>query len=170
MHDERRDGSAPQISTRVLYQHTCIVLAHVYCTSTGVLYQHMCIVLAHVYCISTRVLYQHMYCISTRVLYQHTCIVLAHVYCISTCVLYQHTCIVLAHVLLYQPDCMADGFLVKTYRMERQGLCMPVTKHIICCSLFNYNGGTRQHSWLRHCATSRKVTGSVPDGVIEIFH
>ena len=25
-------------------------------------------------------------------------------------------------------------------------------------------------SWLRHCATSRKVTGSVPDGVTGIFH
>ena len=25
-------------------------------------------------------------------------------------------------------------------------------------------------SWLWHCATSRKVAGSIPDGVIEIFH
>jgi hypothetical protein len=25
-------------------------------------------------------------------------------------------------------------------------------------------------SWLRHCATSRKVAGSIPDVVIEIFH
>jgi hypothetical protein len=31
-------------------------------------------------------------------------------------------------------------------------------------------GGTRWHSWLRHCATSRKVAGSIPDGVIRIFH
>ena len=29
---------------------------------------------------------------------------------------------------------------------------------------------TRYHSWLRHCATSRKVTGSIPNGVITIFH
>jgi len=29
---------------------------------------------------------------------------------------------------------------------------------------------TRWHSWLRHCATSRKVSGSIPDGVIGIFH
>ena len=28
----------------------------------------------------------------------------------------------------------------------------------------------RWRSWLRHCATCRKVAGSVPDGVIEIFH
>jgi hypothetical protein len=26
------------------------------------------------------------------------------------------------------------------------------------------------HSWLRHWATSRKVAGSIPDGVIGIFH
>jgi len=25
-------------------------------------------------------------------------------------------------------------------------------------------------TWLRHCATSRKVSGSLPDGVIGIFH
>jgi hypothetical protein len=30
--------------------------------------------------------------------------------------------------------------------------------------------GTRWHSWLRHCATSRKVAGSIPDGVTGIFH
>ena len=27
-----------------------------------------------------------------------------------------------------------------------------------------------QRSWLRHCATSRKVAGSIPDCVIRIFH
>jgi hypothetical protein len=31
-------------------------------------------------------------------------------------------------------------------------------------------GGTRWRSWLMHCATSRKVAGSIPDGVIGIFH
>ena len=31
-------------------------------------------------------------------------------------------------------------------------------------------GGTRWRSWLRHCATSRKVAGSIPDGVIGFFH
>jgi hypothetical protein len=29
--------------------------------------------------------------------------------------------------------------------------------------------GTRWRSWLRHCATSRKVACSIPDGVLEIF-
>jgi hypothetical protein len=30
--------------------------------------------------------------------------------------------------------------------------------------------GTRWRSWLRHCATSRKVAGSIHDGVMGIFH
>jgi hypothetical protein len=30
--------------------------------------------------------------------------------------------------------------------------------------------GTRSCSWLSHCATSRKVAGSIPDCVIGIFH
>jgi len=29
--------------------------------------------------------------------------------------------------------------------------------------------GTRWRGWLRHCATSQKVAGSIPDGVIGIF-
>ena len=33
-----------------------------------------------------------------------------------------------------------------------------------------YVWGTLWRSWLRHCATSRKVAGSIPDGVIGIFH
>jgi hypothetical protein len=28
----------------------------------------------------------------------------------------------------------------------------------------------RLRIWLRHCVTSQKVTGSITDGVIEIFH
>ena len=31
-------------------------------------------------------------------------------------------------------------------------------------------GGTRYRSCLKHCATSRKVAGSITDGVIGIFH
>jgi hypothetical protein len=37
-------------------------------------------------------------------------------------------------------------------------------------SLLSSCGGTRWRSWLRHCATSRKVASSIPDGVIGIFH
>jgi hypothetical protein len=31
-------------------------------------------------------------------------------------------------------------------------------------------GVTRWRSWLRHCATSWRVVGSIPDGVIGILH
>jgi hypothetical protein len=31
-------------------------------------------------------------------------------------------------------------------------------------------GDTRWRSWLRHCATSRKVAGSIPDGITGIIH
>ena len=30
--------------------------------------------------------------------------------------------------------------------------------------------GARWRSWLRYCATIRKVAGSIPDDVTEIFH
>jgi hypothetical protein len=30
--------------------------------------------------------------------------------------------------------------------------------------------GTRWRSWFRHCAASRKVAGSIPDGVTRILH
>jgi hypothetical protein len=32
------------------------------------------------------------------------------------------------------------------------------------------NMGHAVAQWLRHCATNRKVAGSIPDGVIGIFH
>ena len=49
----------------------------------------------------------------------------------------------------------------------------------ICKILFQFKiflqytlqwGGPRWRSWLRHCATSQKVAGSIPDGVIGISH
>ena len=41
--------------------------------------------------------------------------------------------------------------------------------------VWNFQGhylihSTRWRSWLRYCATSRKVAGSIPDGIIGIFH
>ena len=55
-----------------------------------------------------------------------------------------------------------------------------IVHSIYCVSLFrtwvNFTAalvlawGTRWRSWLRHSATSRKVAGSIPEGVIGIFH
>ena len=47
-------------------------------------------------------------------------------------------------------------------------LLVPENAQIYCD--LNVSRGTRWRSWLRHCATSRKVAGSIPDGVTEIFH
>jgi hypothetical protein len=40
---------------------------------------------------------------------------------------------------------------------------------IITYRLHMHGGGARWRSWLRHCATSRKVVGLIPDGVTGIF-
>ena len=48
-----------------------------------------------------------------------------------------------------------------------------LTKKVHVAIKLTHNGdvrGTRWRSWLRHCATSRKVAGSIPGGVIGIFH
>jgi hypothetical protein len=37
-------------------------------------------------------------------------------------------------------------------------------------SVFGTSWGTQWHSWMRYCAISCKVAGSIPDDVIEIFH
>jgi hypothetical protein len=41
---------------------------------------------------------------------------------------------------------------------------------IISVPHIDLKAGTRWRSWLRHCATSQKVAGSIPDYVIGIFH
>jgi len=43
-------------------------------------------------------------------------------------------------------------------------------KHLNYTGYQYHDGGTWWCSWLRHCATRRKVAGSIPDGVIGIFH
>ena len=43
--------------------------------------------------------------------------------------------------------------------------------HFYFFAFKQYNSrGKRWRSWLRHCTTSREVSGSIPDGVIWIFH
>ena len=39
----------------------------------------------------------------------------------------------------------------------------------ICCDQLRYTG-TAVAQWLRRCATNRNIAGSIPDGVIGIFH
>ena len=46
------------------------------------------------------------------------------------------------------------------------GIALPFT-FIVISSL---TWGMWWRSWSRHCTTSRKVAGSIPDGIIGIFH
>jgi hypothetical protein len=54
--------------------------------------------------------------------------------------------------------------------------CFRVDKALKCAlrslfvALYLLGGGTRWRSWLRHCATSRKIAVSIPDYIIGIFH
>ena len=48
--------------------------------------------------------------------------------------------------------------------------CVHTQSHLFILWYIILMGGTWWHGWLRHCATSQKVTGSIPDGVIGIFH
>jgi hypothetical protein len=57
--------------------------------------------------------------------------------------------------------------VLNPFKMSRQGNCANF-RHVNT-NLANEFGGTRWRSWLRHCAKSRKVAGSVIDGVIGIF-
>ena len=46
--------------------------------------------------------------------------------------------------------------------------------HLVCVYIYIYIYiyicGTSVAQWLRCCATNRKVAGSIPDGVIGMFH
>ena len=60
-------------------------------------------------------------------------------------------------------------------KLRESVFLIPHTSSHVCMDLlFNActycQWGTRWRSWLRHCATSRKVAGSIPNGVIGIFH
>ena len=46
----------------------------------------------------------------------------------------------------------------------------PTTIILLTYLLYSLYWWTRWRSWLRHCATSQKVAGSIPDGVIGVFH
>jgi hypothetical protein len=59
----------------------------------------------------------------------------------------QHFCVFIALILAQSSD-SAEPWLRNTSLMSRIWLL----------------------TWLRHCATSWKVAGSIPDGVIGIFH
>ena len=50
------------------------------------------------------------------------------------------------------------------------GLYYVVFPFGLSIDIYHVSGGKRWCSWLRHCATSRKVAGPIPDGVTRIFN
>jgi hypothetical protein len=48
--------------------------------------------------------------------------------------------------------------------------CSFKTKHFYIKDTSKGCWGKRRRGWFRHCDTSRKVAGSIPDGVNGIFH
>jgi hypothetical protein len=63
------------------------------------------------------------------------------------------------------PDCFPFGGPLRVIVQSKKKVL--TFWHINYIMLY-YIGGTRWRSWFRHCATSRKVAGSIPD-VIGIF-
>jgi len=59
------------------------------------------------------------------------------------------------------PECWESAFKLEYHVCVC--VCVCVYDHVRIRS-------TRWRSWLRHCATSRMVAGSIPHGVIGIFH
>ena len=51
-------------------------------------------------------------------------------------------------------------------------LCCPLYQHVSSLLLYDTQVlvGTAVEQWLRCCVINRKVAGSIPDGVIGIFH
>jgi hypothetical protein len=46
-----------------------------------------------------------------------------------------------------------------------------IKNSVFClCATIKSTGSTQWRSWFRHCATSWKVAGSIPDHIVEIFH
>jgi hypothetical protein len=74
-------------------------------------------------------------------------------------------------------SCSAGAFVVwigaLVFQLMNNFICGRLQRSavIMCFSVVvNFTGGTWWLSWLRHCATSQKVMGLIPNGVIGIFH
>ena len=104
----------------------------------------------------------------------------SHIYLIYTLL----TCSHLLRSQNWVPDCAYSYHCVRYQRLLKPYASTALSfgrRSILVCvkfSLFIRNflswymdrRDTQWRSWLRHCATSRKVAGSIPDGVTGIFH
>ena len=70
-----------------------------------------------------------------------------------------------------RPDGPQSNVLLSpSQNSSQQQLCIALWKRIINLSKLPAWLGTAVAQWLRCCATNRKVAGSIPDGIIGIFH
>ena len=88
---------------------------------------------------------------------------------------YRKLCTMLAiHYLCLSPSLLLRFITVLItkkpveYYKQKTVICYKLVAPLHSVPLITYipadGGGTRWRSWLRHCATSRKVAGSFPDG------
>jgi hypothetical protein len=56
--------------------------------------------------------------------------------------------------------------------LENQGIegLVQWEQPVLCLETKPYSNMYAAAQWLRHCATNQKVAGSIPNGVIDIFH
>jgi hypothetical protein len=57
-------------------------------------------------------------------------------------------------------------FYISTFR----SMCTVPNMTVFCSSYYYYYWDTIWRSWVRHCVTSRKVTGSIHDRIVGILH
>jgi hypothetical protein len=75
-------------------------------------------------------------------------------------IIYYFYCILLYHIVAY--CIILHDIVYYCIVLYRIMLCYSNVKLIYL--------GHAVAQWLRHCATNRKVAGSIPDGVTEIFY
>jgi hypothetical protein len=74
------------------------------------------------------------------------------------------------HVKLYLENCLRMCWYEPLSLFWRRKFMSEICSMNLNALCIYISGGTRWRSWFRQCATSRKVAGSIPDDVIEIFH
>jgi len=75
-------------------------------------------------------------------------------------------------LILYVCYCSIESICLNhpVFLLNKCVFFFPKKTRLYRSCLLIWVGGTRWRSWLRHCATSQKVTGLIPDGIIGIFH
>ena len=70
-----------------------------------------------------------------------------------------------SNIMVYQRMAISITITLLTHniKVKRVSLLLHIWRSCV-------QRGTQWCSWLRHCGTSQKIVGSIPDGIIEIFH